>query len=57
MPNLLSYNFVLNAIIRVAANGYVELAQKLYHDMIKYGVLPNVFAYNILIRGFCGNKK
>ncbi|CAA2934593.1 pentatricopeptide repeat-containing At5g39710 [Olea europaea subsp. europaea] len=57
MPSVLSYNSVLDAIIRVAANGYVELAQNLYLDMIKCGISPNVFTYNILIRGFCGNKK
>ncbi|CAI9765553.1 unnamed protein product [Fraxinus pennsylvanica] len=57
MPSVLSYNSVIDAIIRVAVNEYVELAQKLCHDMINYGVSPNVFTYNILTRGFCGNKK
>ncbi|KAK6121399.1 hypothetical protein DH2020_044863 [Rehmannia glutinosa] len=51
MPSVLSYNSILEAIIRRSAHGYVELARDLYHDMIDNDVSPNVFTYNILIRG------
>ncbi|KAL4588752.1 hypothetical protein LXL04_001647 [Taraxacum kok-saghyz] len=54
MPGVLSYNSVLDAIIR--SNDPIKLAEDMYLHMIKVGVSPNVFTYNILIRGFCGVK-
>nr|AYM00500.1 pentatricopeptide repeat protein [Salvia miltiorrhiza] len=56
MPSVLSYNSILEAIIRSKACGCVELAKTVYDDMIDKDVSPNVFTYNILIRGLCANK-
>ncbi|KAK4340258.1 hypothetical protein RND71_041720 [Anisodus tanguticus] len=53
MLTVLSYNSILDALIRVSCNGSFELAQKFYDDMVKSGVSPNVYTYNIMIRGFC----
>ncbi|KAJ8441919.1 hypothetical protein Cgig2_020064 [Carnegiea gigantea] len=52
MPGVLSYNSVLDAIIR--SNGPLNLALELLSEMREIGVSPNVFTYNILMRGFCG---
>ncbi|CAA0826453.1 Pentatricopeptide repeat-containing protein [Striga hermonthica] len=57
MPSVLSYNSILEAIIRKSAPGYVEFAGNVYQGMIDHGVSPNVFTYNILIRGLCANKE
>ncbi|KAK4424183.1 Pentatricopeptide repeat-containing protein [Sesamum alatum] len=57
MPSVLSYNSVLEAIIRSSARGYVESARSVYFEMIDNGISPNVFTYNILIRGLCANKE
>ncbi|KAF3652905.1 pentatricopeptide repeat-containing protein like [Capsicum chacoense] len=54
MLNVLSYNSILDALIRNSCNGSFELAQKFYDDMVKFGVSPNVYTYNIMIRGHCG---
>lgn len=55
MPSVLAYNSVLHEIIRASSNGHIDLAQKLYEDMISSGISPNVYTYNILIRCFCSN--
>ncbi|XP_071691757.1 pentatricopeptide repeat-containing protein At5g39710 [Rutidosis leptorrhynchoides] len=55
MPGVLSYNSVLDAIIR--SNEPIKIAEEMFLNMIKIGVSPNVFTYNILIRGFCGVKE
>lgn len=52
MPGVLSYNSVLDAIIR--SSEPIKVAEEMYQHMIRTGVSPNVFTYNILIRGFCG---
>ncbi|XP_076887230.1 pentatricopeptide repeat-containing protein At5g39710-like [Bidens hawaiensis] len=51
MPGVLSYNAVLDAVIRL--NEPIKLVEEMYMHMINTGVSPNVFTYNILIRGFC----
>ncbi|XP_069149047.1 pentatricopeptide repeat-containing protein At5g39710 [Solanum lycopersicum] len=53
MLTVLSYNSILDALIRVSYNGSFELAQKFYDDMVQSGVSPNVYTYNIMIRGLC----
>ncbi|KAI3525400.1 hypothetical protein L1887_04165 [Cichorium endivia] len=55
MPGVLSYNSVLDAIIR--SSEPMKLAEEMYLNMIRIGVSPNVFTYNILIRGFCGVRE
>ncbi|KAL5537694.1 hypothetical protein UlMin_045160 [Ulmus minor] len=52
MPGVLSYNSILDAVIR--SKGSVKFAEKVFDEMIRSGVSPNVYTYNILIRGFCG---
>ncbi|OIT07213.1 PREDICTED: pentatricopeptide repeat-containing protein At5g39710 [Nicotiana attenuata] len=54
MLTVLSYNSILDALIRVSCNGSFELVQKFYDDMVNSGVSPNVYTYNIMIRGLCG---
>ncbi|GKU99344.1 hypothetical protein SLEP1_g12207 [Rubroshorea leprosula] len=51
MPGVLSYNAILDALVRCKRP--VRLAVEHCKEMIKGGVAPNVFTYNILIRGFC----
>lgn len=55
MPSVLSYNWVLDSVI--SNHKTMELAEQLYKDMTKIGVQPNVFTYNILIRGFCAIRE
>ena len=52
MPGVLSYNAVLDAMIRL--QGSTEITEDLCRDMINSGISPNVYTYNIRIRGFCG---
>ncbi|KAK2991483.1 hypothetical protein RJ640_016518 [Escallonia rubra] len=52
MPSILSYNSVLDAMIRCHLS--MDQAERLYQDIKISGVSPNVFTYNIMIRGFCG---
>ncbi|KAL3722422.1 hypothetical protein ACJRO7_034748 [Eucalyptus globulus] len=52
MPGVLSYNSILDAMIRCRQP--VKLVEEVYGDMIKCGVSPNVFTFNVLMRGFCG---
>ncbi|GMH02709.1 hypothetical protein Nepgr_004548 [Nepenthes gracilis] len=52
MPAVLSYNSVLDAVIK--SQGPLLLAEEVYTDMRNSGISPNVFTYNILIRGCCG---
>ncbi|KAL0559677.1 hypothetical protein IC582_000042 [Cucumis melo] len=51
MPGVLSYNAVLDAVIRTKQS--VKMAEGVFKEMIESGVSPNVYTYNILIRGFC----
>ncbi|XP_044487917.1 pentatricopeptide repeat-containing protein At5g39710 [Mangifera indica] len=53
MPGVLSYNAILDSIIRTRGNNWVKFAEKVYDEMIRSKISPNVFTYNILIRGFC----
>ncbi|XP_050232020.1 pentatricopeptide repeat-containing protein At5g39710 [Mercurialis annua] len=51
MPGVLSYNAILDSIIRCKKP--IRFAEEVYKDMIESGVSLNVYSYNILIRGFC----
>ncbi|KAF3958693.1 hypothetical protein CMV_016419 [Castanea mollissima] len=51
MPGVLSYNAILDAVIR--SKGSVKFAQQVFDEMTESGVSPNVYTFNILIRGFC----
>ncbi|KAF8109375.1 hypothetical protein N665_0097s0029 [Sinapis alba] len=51
MPGVLSYNAVLDATIRTKRN--ISFAENVFKEMLETQVSPNVFTYNILIRGFC----
>ncbi|XAR59474.1 hypothetical protein NMG60_11015322 [Bertholletia excelsa] len=55
MTTVLSYNAIIDAIIR--SNGSIKLVEELCEDMVKSGVSPNVYTYNILIRGFGAVRK
>ncbi|XP_047321297.1 pentatricopeptide repeat-containing protein At5g39710 [Impatiens glandulifera] len=55
MPTVLSYNAVIDAIVRT--HGSVELAEEMYDNMLRNRVSPNVFTYNILIWGLCRIKE
>ncbi|KAI9072585.1 hypothetical protein K1719_045472 [Acacia pycnantha] len=52
MPGVLSYNAILDAVLRSTHS--LKLAEDIYSEMIRNGVSPNVYTYNVLIRGFCG---
>ena len=56
MPGVLSYNSILHALVRTnpSIDSSLKLAVKLFDEMRQVGISPNVFTYNILIRGFSG---
>lgn len=54
MPGVLSYNAILDSVIRSGRNNWVKFAEEVYNEMGKSRVSPNVYTYNVLIRGFCG---
>ncbi|KAK4784595.1 hypothetical protein SAY86_018963 [Trapa natans] len=51
MPGVLSYNSILDAMIR--SKKPVKMVEEVFGEMTKTGISPNVFTYNILMRGFC----
>ncbi|CAN0878971.1 Pentatricopeptide repeat-containing protein At5g39710 [Linum grandiflorum] len=51
MPGVLSYNAILDSIIR--SRKPFRLAEEVYREMVAGKVSLNVYSYNILIRGFC----
>ncbi|KAK3195713.1 hypothetical protein Dsin_027023 [Dipteronia sinensis] len=53
MPGILSYNAILDSIIRSRGDNWVKFAEEMYTEMIRSQISPNVFTYNILMRGFC----
>ncbi|OUZ99809.1 Pentatricopeptide repeat [Macleaya cordata] len=55
VPGVLSFNSVLDAIFRSKES--VAKAEELYGEMIRSHVSPNVYSFNILIRGFCRDGK
>ncbi|KAK6916476.1 Pentatricopeptide repeat [Dillenia turbinata] len=55
MPGVLSYNSVLDAMVRSRCS--IDMAKKVFDDMVRGGITPNVFSFNILISGFCANGK
>ncbi|XP_019462095.1 PREDICTED: pentatricopeptide repeat-containing protein At5g39710 [Lupinus angustifolius] len=50
MPSVLSYNVILDAILRF--RGSLKDAECVFRDMVRNGVSPNVYTYNVMIRGF-----
>ncbi|KAF7840862.1 pentatricopeptide repeat-containing protein [Senna tora] len=52
MPGVLSYNAILDAVLRSTHS--LKLAEDVFSEMTRNGVSPNVYTYNVLIRGFCG---
>ncbi|EPS66849.1 hypothetical protein M569_07924, partial [Genlisea aurea] len=57
MPSVLSYNAVLEAIFRNSSCRNVDSARCVFHEMMENGISPNVYTYNVLIRGLCANKE
>ncbi|CAN1192378.1 Pentatricopeptide repeat-containing protein At5g39710 [Linum perenne] len=51
MPGVLSYNAILDSIIR--SRKPFRLVEEVYKEMVASKVSLNVYSYNILIRGFC----
>lgn len=49
MHNVLSYYAILDAVIR--SKGSVQLAEEVFSELIRNGVSPNVYTYNM---GSCG---
>ncbi|KAL4321070.1 hypothetical protein AHAS_Ahas14G0073700 [Arachis hypogaea] len=53
-PSVVTFNSVLSILLR---RGRTNMARAVYDEMLgTYGVTPDVYTYNILIRGFCKNS-
>lgn len=53
-PSLITFNSLLSILLR---RGRTNMAKNVYHEMLStYGVTPDTYTYNILIRGFCKNS-
>ena len=53
-PSVATFNSVLLVVLR---RGRTNMAKEVYDEMLKtYGVRPDTYTYNILIRGFCKNS-
>ena len=53
-PSVVTFNSILSILLR---RGRTNMAKAVYDEMLStYGVTPDVYTYNILIRGFCKNS-
>lgn len=53
-PSVVSFNSLLSVLLK---RGRTNMAKSVYDEMlITYGVTPDTFTFNILIRGFCMNS-
>ncbi|XP_058736787.1 pentatricopeptide repeat-containing protein At1g02060, chloroplastic [Vicia villosa] len=53
-PSVVSFNSVLLVLLR---RGRINMAKEVYDEMLNtYGVTPDSYTFNILIRGFCKNS-
>jgi len=53
-PGVVTFNSILLVLLR---RGRTNMAKEVYDEMLKtYGVKPDTYTYNILIRGFCKNS-
>ncbi|KAE9617865.1 putative tetratricopeptide-like helical domain-containing protein [Lupinus albus] len=53
-PSVVTFNSILSILLR---RGRTTMAKEVYDEMlVTYGVTPDVYTYNILIRGFCRNS-
>ncbi|KAJ4955974.1 hypothetical protein NE237_012757 [Protea cynaroides] len=53
-PSVVTFNSLLSVLLR---RGRTSMAEHLYHEMQSApGVSPDVYTFNILIRGFCQNS-
>ncbi|KAF5202935.1 Pentatricopeptide repeat-containing protein [Thalictrum thalictroides] len=55
MPGVLSYNSVLDVMFK--SKDWVYKAEEFYGELIKSQISPNVFTFNVMIQGFCREKK
>ncbi|XP_061376308.1 pentatricopeptide repeat-containing protein At5g39710 isoform X1 [Gastrolobium bilobum] len=51
MPGVLSYNSILDSVLKSNSKRCVQSAKCVFADMIRNGVSPNVYTYNVMIRG------
>ncbi|KAJ1430887.1 Tetratricopeptide-like helical domain superfamily [Sesbania bispinosa] len=53
-PSVVTFNSILSILLR---RGRTNMAKDVYDEMLStYGVTPDTYTYNILIRGFCKNS-
>ncbi|XP_004510607.1 pentatricopeptide repeat-containing protein At1g02060, chloroplastic [Cicer arietinum] len=53
-PSVITFNSVLLILLR---RGRTNMAKEVFDEMLStYGVTPDTYTYNILIRGFCKNS-
>ncbi|KAK4270502.1 hypothetical protein QN277_023531 [Acacia crassicarpa] len=53
-PSVITFNNIFSILLR---RGRTNMANDLYYEMLStYGVTPDTYTYNILIRGFCKNS-
>lgn len=53
-PSVITFNSLFSILLR---RGRTNMANDLYDEMLStYGVTPDTYTYNILIRGFCKNS-
>lgn len=53
-PSVVTFNSILSILLR---RGRSNMAKEVYDEMLStYGVTPDLYTYNILIRGFCKNS-
>ncbi|KAJ7970401.1 Pentatricopeptide repeat-containing protein [Quillaja saponaria] len=57
IPNLLTCNTLLNALARYPFSHSILLSREIFKDAIRLGVRPNTNMFNILIYGYCVEKK